>query len=139
MVPVDGIGDKTVTDVASHAESKHSVCVTSDGSVYAWGCGVSGSRVAHGDGRSCDLPTLVPELSGKTVVKVVVGGGYCAALTLAGQLFTWGSGGHGRLGHGNCDDVATPKQVSAFEGVKIADVSCGSGDAHTLAVTEAGR
>lgn len=39
---------------------------------------------------------------------------------------------------GSSEDVTTPMLVTALKGQKVVDVSCGSGDAQTLAVTENG-
>lgn len=85
------------------------------------------------------MPTIITELSGKNVVKLAIGSHYCAAVTSNGQLYTWGSGSCGKLGHGSCDDVTVPTLVATLKPVKIVEVCCGTGDAHTLAVTEAGK
>lgn len=49
-------------------------------------------------------PTLVPDLpsgdSGNRVTYIACGAGYSAAVTLKGELYTWGKGLYGRLGHG---------------------------------------
>ncbi len=52
--------------------------------------------------RSVKSPALVEGLSGKGVVRVATGGSHSAAVTTSGQLFTWGKGSYGRLGHGEC-------------------------------------
>ena len=38
--------------------------------------------------------------AGKQVVQVACGSTYSAAITADGELFTWGRGNYGRLGHG---------------------------------------
>jgi E3 ubiquitin-protein ligase HERC2 len=63
---------------------------------------------------------------------------YSAALTSSGDLYTWGRGNFGKLGHGNSEDQSVPTLVAALQGHRIMDVACGSGDAQTLAVTETG-
>ena len=42
----------------------------------------------------------IPGLVGHQVVHVACGNSYSAAITDKGQLYTWGSGENGRLGHG---------------------------------------
>ena len=59
-----------------------------------------------------------------------------AAITQEGVLYTWGKGSLGRLGHGNSDDVKTPKVVEGLSSVKVVDVDCRDG--HTLAVDSEG-
>jgi alpha-tubulin suppressor-like RCC1 family protein len=45
-------------------------------------------------------PALVEGLPRAAVVKVLCGSMHTAAVTRAGQVFTWGSGESGALGHG---------------------------------------
>ena len=89
--------------------------------------------------RFRDEPTVVTALSGKQVIHIACGSTYSAALTAGGELYTWGRGNYGRLGHGGSEDQCTPILVSALKGHKVIDVACGSGDAQTLAVTDTGR
>lgn len=86
-----------------------------------------------------EIPTLIKALQGKHVVHISCGTSYSAAVTASGELYTWGRGNYGRLGHGNTDDQTLPKQVVGLKGEKVMDVACGSGDAQTLAVTESGK
>ena len=89
--------------------------------------------------RFRDDPTVITALSGKQVIHIACGSTYSAALTAAGELFTWGRGNYGRLGHGGSEDQCTPMLVAALKGHKVIDVACGSGDAQTLAVTDTGE
>ena len=59
-------------------------------------------------------------------------------MTASGELYTWGRGNYGRLGHGNSEDQLTPKVVTALKGQKVVDVACGAGDAQTLAIIDTG-
>jgi len=64
-------------------------------------------------------------------------GEYCtAAISNKGELYTWGSGGHGRLGHGNTETVNKPTLVKSVETVAFAQVSVGFN--HMLALTDTG-
>lgn len=49
---------------------------------------------------SREEPTLIAGLSGKNIVAISCGSSYSAAISAAGELFTWGRGNYGRLGHG---------------------------------------
>lgn len=64
------------------------------------------------------------------------GGAHSAAISSTGQLFTWGKGRYGRLGHGDSEDQLKPKLVEALLGYRVVDVACGSGDAQTLCITD---
>ena len=48
----------------------------------------------------CDEPTLIAGLAGKQVVQIACGSTHSAAVTSEGELYTWGRGNYGRLGHG---------------------------------------
>lgn len=52
-----------------------------------------------------------------------------------GDLYTWGKGKTGALGHGNNDDVLTPQKVKNLEG--IVKVECGND--YTVVLDDEGR
>ncbi|XP_012936715.1 E3 ubiquitin-protein ligase HERC2 [Aplysia californica] len=134
---ISGFGDKEIIRLAAHADGKHYLALTSEGDVYSWGNG-DGGRLGHGDNISRDEPTLITALSGKHIVQICAGSTYCAAVSASGELYTWGRGNYGRLGHGSSEDQCYPSLVSALKGHRVVDVACGSGDAQTLAVTDTG-
>lgn len=135
--PVLGQPEEEIVKIATHPEGKHYLALTANGQVYSWGNG-DGGRLGHGDSSSREEPTLIQELQGKTVASIACGSTYSAAITTQGELYTWGRGNYGRLGHGSSDDHSTPTLVSALKGERVLDVACGSGDAQTLAVTDSG-
>lgn len=59
----------------------------------------------------CERPKLIEALQDYEIVDVACGGAHSAAITNSGQLFTWGKGRYGRLGHGDSEDQLTPKLV----------------------------
>lgn len=82
---------------------------------------------------------MIKLLSGKQVTQISCGSTYSAAITGSGELYTWGRGNYGRLGHGTSDDVSEPTMVKGLRGHRIIDIACGSGDAHTVAVSDTGK
>ncbi|XP_074649618.1 E3 ubiquitin-protein ligase HERC2-like [Tubulanus polymorphus] len=134
---VEGFNDKEVIAVAAHPDGKHQLALTSDNDVYSWGDG-DGGRLGHGDTNARAVPTKINSLAGKQVIGIRVGGNYSAAVTGQGELYTWGRGIYGRLGHGNSEDHLTPTPVTGLKGQRVVDVALGSGDAQTLAVTDTG-
>ena len=56
-------------------------------------------------------------------------------MTASGELYTWGKGRYGRLGHGGSEDQMKPKLVEALVGYNVKSIACGSGDAQTLCIT----
>lgn len=71
-------------------------------------------------------------LQGKIVKCIYAGYRHSAAVTEDGELYTWGEGDHGRLGHGDNNPRYSPTLVHDLSGV--GSVACGS--AHTLVVSE---
>ena len=59
-------------------------------------------------------------------------------LLILGELYTWGCGEYGRLGHSDNVTQLRPKQVKALAGQRVIQVACGSRDAQTLALTDEG-
>uniref|UniRef100_A0A0B7BGT1 HECT-type E3 ubiquitin transferase n=2 Tax=Arion vulgaris TaxID=1028688 RepID=A0A0B7BGT1_9EUPU len=67
---------------------------------------------------------------------ITAGGAHSACITTNGELYTWGKGRYGRLGHGDSEDQSRPKLLEALKGYRVVDVACGSGDAQTLCITD---
>nr|XP_014343905.1 PREDICTED: E3 ubiquitin-protein ligase HERC2 [Latimeria chalumnae] len=139
---VQGLASRNITKIAAHPDGQHYLALSATGDVFSWGCG-DGGRLGHGDTISLEEPKIISALSGKQggkhVTHIACGSTYSAAITDEGELYTWGRGNYGRLGHGSSEDQTTPMLVTGLKGLKVIDVSCGSGDAQTLAVTENGQ
>jgi len=97
-----------------------------------------GSGLGHGGGEDAQelSPRLVEALVGRKVVGVSAGGSHTAVWTEAGELFTFGRGDNGKLGHGTQNE-SVPRLVEALVGKKVIDVA--AGEDHTAVLTEAGE
>lgn len=51
------------------------------------------------------------ELESKKILSVACGTQHTVAVTEEGDVYSWGRGRSGALGHGNRDDVSTPKKI----------------------------
>lgn len=127
-------GGKIVIDVA--CGSHHSLALTDEGEVYAWGqnnCGQVGSGISSHQGA----PRKVNSgLTGKKVVSVACGQTSSVAVTDSGEVYGWGYNGVGQLGIGNYVNQLNPSKVTALATVVIEKVACGY--AHTLALSDEG-
>lgn len=119
--------------------SRHAALVTKQGEVFCWG-EESGGRLGHGVDVDAPHPKLVEALANTNIELVACGEYHTCAVTLSGDLYTWGNGTHnfGILGHGNEVSHWVPRKVNGpLEGIHISSISCGPW--HTAAVTSAGQ
>jgi len=124
----------TIKKVAVHSGGRHCLALSTDGEVYSWGEGDDG-KLGHGNRISCNHPKLIESFRGKSIVDIACGGSHSAAVGEKGELYTWGKGRYGRLGHGDGEDQLRPKVVEQLQNYHVIDVACGSGDAQTLCIT----
>mmetsp|Transcript_18551 Transcript_18551/g.43383 ORF Transcript_18551/g.43383 Transcript_18551/m.43383 type:complete len:740 (+) Transcript_18551:274-2493(+) len=143
-----GIGDTSDQDTPTYVDSLrgvgvkqiacgsgHTVVLTGEGEVYTWGRGDDG-RLGHGDNGWKYVPRLTHSLAGQVITHVTCGSYHTAAVSSKGNLFTWGGGMYGKLGHGNESGHSTPKRVDSLVGLAVVDIACGS--RHTAIVTSRG-
>jgi alpha-tubulin suppressor-like RCC1 family protein len=101
--------------VAIASGAVHSMATTDEGQLYAWGCGESG-QLGHGDRNNCFVPRLVEALEGQRVSAVATGEDHSVVMTESGEVFTFGEGKLGQLGHGEVEFELAPRAVgSALE------------------------
>ena len=128
-------GLRGVVDI--DAGEHHSIAVTAEGGLYTWG---PGWAIGHGGDLTTQrlVPTKVAGggIGEAVVVQVAAGDFHSMALTAAGQLWTWGYGEKGQLGHGGIEHLAVPRVVDGVEGAVAGMASSG---AHSLATTIDGR
>ncbi|KAG9153027.1 hypothetical protein Leryth_023920 [Lithospermum erythrorhizon] len=118
---------------------RHASLVTRQGEVFTWG-EESGGRLGHGVGKDVIRPHLVESLSFSSVDFVACGEFHTCAVTMAGELYTWGDGTHnaGLLGNGSDVSHWIPKRITGpLEGLQVATVTCGPW--HTALITSSGQ
>ncbi|XP_034166972.2 probable E3 ubiquitin-protein ligase HERC1 isoform X4 [Pangasianodon hypophthalmus] len=120
---------------SSKGSDGHTLAVTVEGEVFSWGDGDYG-KLGHGNSATQKYPKIIQgPLLGKVVVCVSAGYRHSAAVTNDGELYTWGEGDFGRLGHSDSHSRNVPTLVKDISGVGQA--ACGS--SHTVAVAQDGR
>lgn len=134
---LDGFGSSIVLDIQAHCEGYHFLALTADHHIFAWGNGEDGC-LGFGDTISRKTPTKLLTLADKFVTKIYCGIASSAAITITGELYTWGHGINGNLGHASNDDKLTPSLVEALIGYPICDIALGHIDFTTLCVTDSG-
>ncbi|XP_064984347.1 ultraviolet-B receptor UVR8-like [Musa acuminata AAA Group] len=127
--------------------SVHVVALSEDGLLQAWGYneygqlgrgftseGLQGARILNAYARFLDEP---PELV--KIRQVACGEYHTAAISEDGDVYTWGLGSMGQLGHcspQSGDKELLPRRVVALDGITVKDVACGG--VHTCALTAQG-
>ncbi|MEV4253707.1 Ig-like domain repeat protein, partial [Spirillospora sp. NPDC049652] len=124
----------TVTQVSGGYH--HSLAVTSDGRVLAWGYNGYG-ELGDGTTESRTVPVEVHLPQGVTVKQVSAGYMFSLALTTDGRVLAWGYNNYGKLGNGTTTDSRTPVQVALPSDLTIKQVA--AGDNHGLALTTSSR
>uniref|UniRef100_A0A8C9YIS1 HECT-type E3 ubiquitin transferase n=1 Tax=Sander lucioperca TaxID=283035 RepID=A0A8C9YIS1_SANLU len=120
---------------SSKGSDGHTLAITVEGEVFSWGDGEYG-KLGHGNSATQKYPKIIQgPLFGKVVVCVSAGYRHSAAVTNDGELYTWGEGDFGRLGHSDSQSRNVPTLVKDISGV--GQVACGS--SHTIAVAQDGR
>ncbi|XP_049639888.1 RCC1 domain-containing protein 1 [Suncus etruscus] len=133
----------------------HSVCVSESGDLYAWGWNetgqlglpawslrkMSGEALLDGEATAEDrtegagtpyisvqpFPALLDLLCGADAVAASCGSRHTAVVTRTGELFSWGWGKYGQLGHGDTASSDQPRCVQYFadQHLRVRNVSCG--------------
>jgi alpha-tubulin suppressor-like RCC1 family protein len=122
------------------AGSQHNLAVTHLGAVSFWGRAIPNGEDLEDldeDLVCSPWPMTVEGLDGGAHMRRVrAGAGAAFAIGEDRELFSWGEGRHGRLGHGDTQDQPSPKRVEALQGVRVSRVAAGM--SHTVALTEDG-
>lgn len=141
MVGIDRIRIVQVSAGGGLVRVAHSLLLTSTGRVLSFGTGQYGA-LGHGFSAAkqlpdCLRPTPIAGLPGRCIA-VSAGELHSAAVTEDGDVYTWGDGFCGQLGHGDKRPQVLPVQVTkgGLDDECVTNISCGS--RHTLAVTEDG-
>jgi len=116
----------------------HVVCLTTQGSVMSYGFGEWG-QLGTGSMEKRLSPTRLGEeaFGGRRVVSVSTGLDHSLAITEDGEVWSWGYGGNGQLGHGDTDNQPYPKRVmGSLAGRDVVHVT--GGWSHSAAVTRDG-
>jgi len=91
----------------------------------------------QGQAYSLPSPLAVSSFPGSPALKVadiVCGKEHCMLLTETGQVFSWGGGSRGQLGHGTLASEDKPRLIAALDGMKMKKIAAGGW--HSAAISE---
>lgn len=131
---VEALENVVVTQVA--AGGYHTIAMTEQGTLYSFGFGRDG-QLGHRSKMNELRPRLVEGLTHELVVQVAASGYHSIALTNKGEVYTFGQGWDGQLGHSNSIVELKPKKIVQMEMLKIIQVA--AGNAHSILLTDQGH
>lgn len=122
-----------------YSGSFHHFGVSKKNELFAWGLNNYG-QLGFESEENIALPHKVELLNGIKIKEVDGGFHHSMLLTEDGNVYSWGRGDYGQLGHGNAENVTQPKLIETFESLpednRVIHISCG--DNHSTAVTKLG-
>ncbi|XP_053320365.1 RCC1 domain-containing protein 1 [Spea bombifrons] len=156
---VDALHGVAMSDVA--AGGWHSASISDGGDIYCWGWNESGqlglpskalakesgSAEVSASGSEAEVsefisiqsfPALIDLPQESEASKISCGSRHTAAVTRCGELFTWGWGKYGQLGHGDAKSLDHPKRVEYFIQNKLCveNVTCRYWNTYVLCCKE---
>jgi alpha-tubulin suppressor-like RCC1 family protein len=118
--------------IAIAAGEDHSLALTSNGTVLAWGNNYNG-QLGNSNFSSQSIPT---EVSGLTdVIAIAAGAKFSLALKSNGTVSAWGTNSTGQLGNANYTSQNLLSPVSGLTNV----IAIAAGKDHALALTSGGK
>lgn len=153
----DAALSRMLVDVA--CGDNHVVAITEQGYLLTWGNACDG-RLGHGlpaETSSAETindsdqqvvnapasfsaavrePQVIHSLLHKRVIHVSCGARHSLALAEDGDVFSWGHGARGALGHGDLESVDAPKSIEALRDQRVMRIACG--DMHTAVLLASG-
>ncbi|ERN17078.1 uncharacterized protein LOC18445411 [Amborella trichopoda] len=121
-------------DIESVACGEYHTCALTDsGELYTWG-GSSPCEELSGNKSQWFTRKVLGPVEGISISGISCGAWHTAVVSTSGQLFTYGDGSFGTLGHGDLKNYFQPREVESLKGLRVKWVACGSW--HTAAIVD---
>ena len=114
------------------AGESHSLVVTKDGELYAFGSNKTGIAGLGAVATSQMSPKRVVFEENVKIEKVVCGPDHSLALDDRGKIYSWGYGLNGQLGHGLLEILYRPQAIDS----KTKFIEISAGKVHSAAISE---
>mmetsp|Transcript_16816 Transcript_16816/g.55825 ORF Transcript_16816/g.55825 Transcript_16816/m.55825 type:complete len:1970 (-) Transcript_16816:70-5979(-) len=114
----------------------HSLALNDTGKIFSWGSG-SWGKLGIGSDANAESPRFVASLQNSKVVHIACGAHHTAAITTVGDVWTWGKGLRGQLGHKSVKEEFSPRLNASLRKCGAQKIRCG--DDHTLVILRSGQ
>ncbi|KAM9086669.1 E3 ISG15--protein ligase HERC5-like isoform 1-T1 [Megaptera novaeangliae] len=114
----------------------HSLALSKGGELFAWGRNLDGQLGVGRKFASNPTPQIVEHLSGVPLVQISAGEAHSMALSLSGNVYSWGRNDCGQLGLGHTDSKDSPSLIEVLDNQKVDFLACGG--SHTALLTKDG-
>ncbi|KAI5980788.1 regulator of chromosome condensation 1/beta-lactamase-inhibitor protein II [Pisolithus albus] len=137
-IPVKGLDDKVITDIASG--SQHTIAIDSRGVVYVWGYN-GYCRLGLGNQQDALIPKVVPQFAGPNEITMgaQVVAGPTNSVVIDKQRMYWMAGKWKNSGEGSAGSpYSSFRYIQDLMGCKISTASCGGVTHFALTTDEDG-
>ncbi|KAJ0178719.1 hypothetical protein K1T71_005494 [Dendrolimus kikuchii] len=117
------LATKNVIQVA--CGSYHSIALTNNGDLYAWGANSYGQCGLGTISNKEMTPQPITSLAGIPIALIACGSNHTFALSKSGAVFGWGKNTNGQLGLQDRENKCYPAHLKSLRNVKICHVACG--------------
>jgi alpha-tubulin suppressor-like RCC1 family protein len=114
----------------------HNITLSDHGILWGWGNSSNGQTGRGVNPPNSDTPLPVLGLESIPICSVCCGGDFSLALTISGNIYSFGQGSSYQLGHGNTKDSITPQLIEKAQNKYFVKIACGR--SHCLALTYSG-
>ncbi|XP_006900083.1 PREDICTED: E3 ISG15--protein ligase HERC5 [Elephantulus edwardii] len=114
----------------------YSLALSKGGELFAWGNNCHGQLGLGEKIESAYLPQTVTHLLGIPLAQISAGEAHSMALSMSGNIYSWGKNNLGQLGLGHTKDEVFPSFIEELEDQKVEFLSCGG--SHTALLTKDG-
>lgn len=105
-------------------------------SLYAWGSNQF-KKVSPVSDINIFSPTIQSDFENLAPSKTATGDNHTLVLNEYGDIYSFGRGIQGELGHGVKENLSTPKVIEGFQNEMIVDIACGSITSYAVTISGA--
>ncbi|XP_054967593.2 E3 ISG15--protein ligase HERC5 isoform X8 [Pan paniscus] len=114
----------------------HSLALSKGGELFAWGQNLHGQLGVGRKFPSTTTPQIVEHLAGVPLAQISAGEAHSMALSMSGNIYSWGKNEFGQLGLGHTESKDYPSLIEGLDNQKVEFVACGG--SHSALLTQDG-